>query len=139
MRNRPAVRSGPTRKDSGRAEAGRRPGPTTESLPQTSARPTLRRGSRGEDVRFLQQRLKELGHDPGPIDGVFGSRTEQAVKDFYLHNILIHELGHLLDDRNSRSADRERFAEHFALRHGFRPLLQRRLAARDVVRRHHRK
>jgi hypothetical protein len=65
--------------------------------------------------------------------------TEQAVKDFYLHNILIHELGHLLDDRNSRSADRERFAEHFALRHGFRTLLQRRMAARDVVRRHHRK
>jgi peptidoglycan hydrolase-like protein with peptidoglycan-binding domain len=30
----------------------------------------------------LQQRLKELGHDPGPIDGIFGSRTEQAVKDF---------------------------------------------------------
>ena len=28
----------------------------------------------------------------------------EAVKDFYLNNILIHELGHLLDDRNSRSS-----------------------------------
>ena len=26
--------------------------------------------------------------------------TETAIKDFYLNNILIHELGHLLDDRN---------------------------------------
>ena len=29
--------------------------------------------------------------------------TEQSIKDFYLNNILIHELGHLLDDRNSRA------------------------------------
>ena len=27
--------------------------------------------------------------------------TEEAVKDFYLNNILIHELGHLVDDRNT--------------------------------------
>ena len=26
--------------------------------------------------------------------------TEEAIKDFYLNNILIHELGHLLDNRN---------------------------------------
>src|SRR5215813_8214540 len=40
--------------------------------------------------------------------------TEAALKDYYLNNILIHELGHLLDDRNTRSVDRERFAEWFA-------------------------
>ena len=34
--------------------------------------------------------------------------TEQAIKDFYLNNILIHELGHLLDDRNSRRHARSR-------------------------------
>lgn len=60
--------------------------------------------------------------------------TEEAIQDFYLNNILIHELGHLLDDRNSRAADRERFAEWFAVRYGYRPSRQSR---RSVRRRHH--
>jgi hypothetical protein len=47
--------------------------------------------------------------------------TEEAVKDFYLNNILIHELGHLLDRRNTRSVERERFAEWFAVEYGYRP------------------
>ena len=46
--------------------------------------------------------------------------SERAIKDFYLNNILIHELGHLLDDRNSGYVDRERFAEWFALEHGYK-------------------
>jgi hypothetical protein len=53
-----------------------------EAPNQPSTRPTLRRGSNGSDVRFLQQKLKGLGYDPGPIDGDFGPRTEGAVKDF---------------------------------------------------------
>lgn len=47
--------------------------------------------------------------------------TESAIKDFFLNNILIHELGHLLDGRNSRTVDRERYAEWFAIEHGYRP------------------
>ena len=31
-------------------------------------------------VTFLQQRLQFQGFDPGPIDGIFGPRTEAAVK-----------------------------------------------------------
>ena len=46
--------------------------------------------------------------------------TEQSIKDFYLNNILIHELGHLLDERNSSYTDRERFAEWFAIEYGYR-------------------
>jgi peptidoglycan hydrolase-like protein with peptidoglycan-binding domain len=46
------------------------------------AEPILRRGSSGEAVRQLQQALKGLGHDPGAIDGEFGSRTETAVRAF---------------------------------------------------------
>ncbi|WP_100444721.1 caspase family protein [Glycomyces xiaoerkulensis] len=42
----------------------------------------LRLGSRGEDVRHVQQLLQMTGHDPGPVDGVFGRRTDQAVRDF---------------------------------------------------------
>ena len=38
------------------------------------AEPVLKQGSNGPDVRDLQQALKALGHDPGPIDGVFGPK-----------------------------------------------------------------
>jgi len=46
--------------------------------------------------------------------------TEQTARDFYLNNILIHELGHLLDDRNTGYEDRERFAEWFAVEYGYK-------------------
>ena len=46
--------------------------------------------------------------------------SEAAIKDYYLNNILIHELGHLLDDRNSNYLDRERYAEWFAIEYGYR-------------------
>lgn len=43
---------------------------------------TLRQGSRGEEVKRLQSRLKELGFSPGTIDGDFGAATEAAVRAF---------------------------------------------------------
>jgi peptidoglycan hydrolase-like protein with peptidoglycan-binding domain len=46
------------------------------------AEPVLRKGSTDPAVRDLQQAMKALGHDPGPIDGVFGNATESAVKAF---------------------------------------------------------
>ena len=39
-------------------------------------------GSAGEDVRRVQERLTELGFQPGPADGQFGSGTQQAVWAF---------------------------------------------------------
>ncbi|HZL87082.1 MAG TPA: hypothetical protein VFB96_01790 [Pirellulaceae bacterium] len=69
--------------------------------------------------------------------------TESAIRDFYLNNVLIHELGHVLDSRNSRSLDRERFAEWFAVEHGYkasrRAELVQQASAKYIVRRHHRK
>jgi hypothetical protein len=69
--------------------------------------------------------------------------TELAIRDFYLNNVLIHELGHVLDGRNSRSLDRERFAEWFAVEHGYKASRRAELAEQAVrkyvVRRHHRK
>ena len=56
--------------------------------------------------------------------------TEASIRDFYLNNILIHELGHLLDDRNTNYRDRERYAEWFAIEHGLRPSKQKRGARR---------
>ena len=37
---------------------------------------------RGDDIAMLQSRLTEMGFDCGRVDGVFGSRTESAVKEF---------------------------------------------------------
>lgn len=46
------------------------------------AEPVLKTGSTGQPVRDLQQGLKDLGYDPGQIDGSFGPQTEAAVKAF---------------------------------------------------------
>jgi len=43
---------------------------------------TLESGMTGDDVMRVQQRLKELNFDPGPIDGVYGQNTVQAVWAF---------------------------------------------------------
>ncbi|MGI8686657.1 MAG: peptidoglycan-binding protein [Acidimicrobiales bacterium] len=42
----------------------------------------LHGASAGEDVRQAQEMLRAAGFDPGPIDGVFGPRTEAAVTEF---------------------------------------------------------
>lgn len=39
-------------------------------------------GSRGNEVRQIQTRLKELGYNPGTIDGIYGTNTQNAVKAF---------------------------------------------------------
>lgn len=36
-------------------------------------------GSTGGEVTQIQQRLQELGYDPGTADGIYGSRTKNAV------------------------------------------------------------
>jgi peptidoglycan hydrolase-like protein with peptidoglycan-binding domain len=46
------------------------------------AEPNLQKGSTDPAVRDLQEALKALGYNPGPIDGVFGATTEAAVKAF---------------------------------------------------------
>ena len=40
----------------------------------------LRSGSRGDAVRDLQTRLKGWGFDPGAVDGIYGPKTEAAVR-----------------------------------------------------------
>lgn len=42
----------------------------------------LRRGSRGDEVVAVQERLIDLGALDGEADGIFGPMTEQAVKEF---------------------------------------------------------
>ena len=43
---------------------------------------TLKVGSRGTDVKALQNKLIELGYLSGKADGVYGSKTAAAVKAF---------------------------------------------------------
>jgi hypothetical protein len=50
---------------------------TTEASSHLSG--TIGFGSYGDDVRMVQQRLKELGFEPGPVDGAFGELTRAAV------------------------------------------------------------
>lgn len=42
----------------------------------------LRSGSSGDAVTALQRKLWALGFDPGPIDGAFGPKTDDAVKRY---------------------------------------------------------
>jgi hypothetical protein len=46
--------------------------------------------------------------------------TPETIRDFYLNNVLIHEIGHVNDTRNTNSAARERYANWFATEYGFR-------------------
>lgn len=48
----------------------------------------LRLGSRGSDVMEIQSLLSQIGYNPGPIDGIFGPLTQQAVINFQLDNNL---------------------------------------------------
>ena len=43
-------------------------------------------GSKGVQVKALQEKLTGLGYRTGPIDGDFGPRTEQAVRGFQRAN-----------------------------------------------------
>jgi putative chitinase len=52
------------------------------SLQSASTPSVLRLGSRGSEVAELQRKLLEAGFEPGAADGVFGPRTETAVKAF---------------------------------------------------------
>ena len=58
-------------------------------LAEDSAKPELTRilklkspNMRGEDVRWAQARLNELGYNSGKADGIFGPNTDKAVKAF---------------------------------------------------------
>lgn len=56
--------------------------PTAEPTPPTEQCPILRQGDQGPVVRRFQTLLKIAGFDPGPIDGIFGSRTQAALVAF---------------------------------------------------------
>ena len=59
---------------------------TTSTATPEAAVNALKVGSTGDDVRKMQNRLKELGYLKGSADGDFGAATEAAVKAFQAQN-----------------------------------------------------
>ncbi|MCH5317735.1 MAG: spore cortex-lytic enzyme [Eubacterium sp.] len=43
---------------------------------------TSKYGSTGDEVRKIQQKLADLGYSVGSVDGIYGQRTQNAVKAF---------------------------------------------------------
>ena len=72
----------------------------------------LKKGAKGDDVKKLQERLTELGYDVGPAgtDGIFGPKTQEALKKFQeeygltvdgIYNADVHKkLGEALGEKN---------------------------------------
>lgn len=49
---------------------------------------TLQIGSTGPYVKLVQSLLSKIGYDPGPVDGIFGNTTRQAVAAYQRDNDL---------------------------------------------------
>ena len=59
---------------------------TTPTNVQTAYAAVYRQGSSGSTVRTIQQKLKNWGYYKGSVDGIFGSKTKEAVKYFQRKN-----------------------------------------------------
>lgn len=57
--------------------------------PQTTYALTLKQGSRGEQVKTMQRKLKNWGYYKGAVDGIYGAKTKEAVKYFQRKNGLV--------------------------------------------------
>ena len=66
----------------GEEEAAATPTPA----PDAGTVAVLRYGSKGDDVKRMQERLAELGYDIGKPDGIFGKGTKAVVQDFQKRN-----------------------------------------------------
>ena len=63
-----------------RAESASAKAGAEEAAKNASEFETLQRGSASDSVRSLQEKLKEFGFAVGLVDGVFGPKTEVALK-----------------------------------------------------------
>ena len=62
---------------------------SSTQLKPISSLPILRRGSTGENVKYLQRLLNQVSFSL-ITDGIFGARTEAAVKEFQKsHNLVV--------------------------------------------------
>ncbi len=56
--------------------------PPPKATPSPTPQGSLKLGSKGQEVRNVQKKLKDLGFLKGNVDGDFGEATEKAVKAF---------------------------------------------------------
>lgn len=56
------------------------------ALAQSASADLYKRGASGDVVREIQTRLKNWGYYTGSVDGVYGSKTEEAVRYFQRKN-----------------------------------------------------
>ena len=96
---RSAEPSGVTEREKVRPKAqrdaeGGRPWGQTKSTVQGYPKYTQRAGS-NQDVREVQDALREKGYNPGPADGVMGPRTQQALREFQQANNNLKATGNL--------------------------------------------
>lgn len=59
---------------------------TTLSMQNNTVDALSKYGSRGEEVRTIQEKLKRWGYYTGNVDGIYGSLTVSAVKKFQQKN-----------------------------------------------------
>jgi peptidoglycan hydrolase-like protein with peptidoglycan-binding domain len=51
--------------------------------------PVIRKGAKGDAVKKAQTNLNARYYDPGPIDGLFGPKTDKAVRYYQLDRNLV--------------------------------------------------
>lgn len=78
-----------SKKTSSSSSSNRKSSSSSSKKISTSSKPKissisrqLAYGSTGNDVKTLQTALKQLGYNPGSIDGIFGKNTKSAIQKF---------------------------------------------------------
>src|SRR5690554_5021874 len=72
-------------RDSGRQQQDQQGG--AQATPQQQQQQQQQKYS-ATQIREIQQSLKDQGFDPGPVDGIMGERTRQALREFQRQNNL---------------------------------------------------
>lgn len=86
--------------------------PIEASLTETYVRPP--KPEQLVEARMFGGRWSQVGREWKLI------WTPETIRDFYLNNVLIHEVGHVNDTRNTNSHKREQYAIWFATEYGYR-------------------
>ncbi len=60
--------------------------PTKEQKAEKPEKKAVKKGS--DEVKKIQQALKDKGQDPGAIDGIMGKKTREAIRAFQKANDL---------------------------------------------------
>jgi peptidoglycan hydrolase-like protein with peptidoglycan-binding domain len=77
-----------------------------------AAKAAIARNKRGaaDEVRLIQLRLKDAGFNPGPIDGIYGAKTENALLALNSGCEILQKFSPAPTSVNTASANRDRSA-----------------------------